>query len=369
MKRSEWQELSSDAIHYGYNPEENTFEPLQEDGNPYPHPMQLPTRPANPNRLMAILKHSKFRPAKALFMQLTAEHLNINDLVRKLDERLNQQSTRHSGFTFYPGNPDALHPTLPRVKEFFLLNQLSSECVFLWCFASCSLTVKGFVETLAKKTEVEARIGQLLGFIAKIDTFVGGRLLKTVVIYAWLHIVFEDLWAVLGSNLDPAAQLAPSVKVVWRSRFAERELSAFEAFRIALYNIERVIYTCPITNVEEEFKYELGIIDRICDHIESAVMGALPQQLAVGRCEQPMEKRLKQMFRTMVLQTKTAGHFSTYRYFLGKQPAGTGETHIYSYTHTRMYACMYVCTRKHVIAHLVGKDMPFSTYIDIPSLA
>ena len=347
MTRLEWLELSSKTMHHGYNPEQDTFELLQGDGNPFPHPMQLPTRSADLNSLHTMLKNLRCRPGKRLFRPLTAKHVNIHDLIRKLDKRSDKPSIRLSVFTFYPGNSDALHPKLPKAKEFFFLNQLTTECFFTWFFAPCSQTVKGFVRSMAKIPQLEARIGQLLGFVTEFDEFVGGKLLQIISVYAWLHILFEDLWALLQSTMDPAAHIAPSAKVQWRSRFAERELSALEATTIAVYIIERIIYTNPDTNVEEKFRYELDTVENLCHNIESGVLGAFPQQLAVARCEDAMEIRIKHKFRLMVMQTKDEDQFSPYRYFLGKQPAGTGETYIsiyIMYMQIYLYIFIYSCS-------------------------
>jgi hypothetical protein len=346
MTQSEWRKLTSEAMHHGYNPEQQTFELLQGEGNPFPHPMQLPTKSANLNGIMAILKDSKYRPAKTLWRQRTAEHLNINDLIRKLDQRFDKPKKIHSGLTFFPGNSDALQVKLPKAKEFFFLIQLTSECFFVWTFAPCSRTVKGFVESMAKKPQVEARIRQLLGFVPEFDDLVGGRLLHIISVYAWLEISFEDLWVLLESTMDPATNIKPSAKVQWRSRFADRQLSAFEGITLAVYHIERIIYTNPPTSVEDKLRYELDTIDNLCQNIESAIMGAFPRQLAIGRCEDQMEIRIKQKFRDMVKKTREEGQFSPYRYFLGKHPAGTGETYILK-TYP-IYICLLLLSHREI---------------------
>ena len=349
MTRLQWLELSSKAMHHGYNPEQDTFDLLQGNGNPYLHPMQLPTRSTNLTSLINTLKNPRLRPGKRLFRQLTAEGMNINDLIRKLDERSDEPSTGHSGFTFYPGKPDALHPQLPKAKQFFRLNQLTSECCFQWFFAPNSRTVKGFVESMAKKPQLEARIGQLLGFVPEFDELLDGMLLQIISVYAWLHIVFEDLWALLERNIDPVAHIAPSAKVHWRSMIGERELSAFEATTILVYIIERIIYSVPNANAQERFRDIVLRVADLCHHIESGVMGVLPPQLAVRRCDVSMDMRIKAKFRCMVVQTEKEGRFSPYRYFLGVQAAGTGEIYISMYVYC---ICIHSYTFLSVFAHL-----------------
>jgi hypothetical protein len=301
--------------------------------------MQLPTRPADPNSLIAMLKNLRTRPAKILFRELTAEHLNIHDLIRNLDKRSDEQSTRQTCFTFFPGNSNPLHPTLPRAKEFFIYDQLRSEVFFLWCFAPCSRTVQGFVHSTVKMPQLEARIGQLLGFIPEFDEDMSGRPRQIVAVYAWLHILFENLWALLASTMDPAPRVTPSSKVQWRSKFAERAISAFEALTIAVYIAERIIYTDPGTNAGQNFQDDLDTIDNLCSNIETAVMVAVPRQLAVGRCEGLMEIKIRQKFRDMVLKSQEKNQFTPYRFFLGKQPAGTGETHLKKYAFLLLLIC------------------------------
>jgi len=331
MDRSVWQQTCNDFMRHGYNPEKDEFDLLQANGIDWPHPMQLPTKSYDHNLLMSILKSRLNQIEDVLFEPPTAKNVNINELIRKLDTNSHHHQ-RCTGFTFYPGKAGALHPKVPNKNDFFSLHTLMNESYFTWTFAPCSMTVQGFVESMAKKSQLEVRIGQLLGFISAKDTFMQGRILVTVSVFAWIDILFAELWALLVSNIDSAEHISRSSKVHWRSLFADRHLSALEAMTMTVYLVERVIYTDPTTPVVGEFEDKFSNIDKLVDYIETALLKALPTKLAVARREPKMWARILTKFKSLALSTTRSGRFCTYRYFLGtgKPPAGTGDINAYT---------------------------------------